>query len=275
MGSLFESKRRGSAGVQPDVKAIVLAIATGLLVRVPIADAGCLEAPEWAAALERHTAPVDGLAGVAVDYAALRAGPGARAPVWQKAVDELAGCRPETLHGPDAMAFWIDAYNVLAIDVVVVRQPAKSIRDVGNLLRPVWRYEAGRIGGQAYSLDAIEHEILRPMGDPRIHAAIVCASLSCPPLRRAPFRGSDLEASLDDQMRRFLADPRKGARLDGDTLWLSRIFDWFEDDFDAVGGVRAFVGPHLPAEIQSALRARPEPPRIRHLDYDWSLNALR
>jgi hypothetical protein len=87
-----------------------------------------------------------------------------------------------------------------------VRHPGiASIRDIGSLLRPVWNREAGRVGRRARSLGEIEHEILRPLGDPRIHGAIVCASVSCPPLRREPFAAARLDAQLDDQMRRWLA----------------------------------------------------------------------
>jgi hypothetical protein len=243
-------------------------LACALLVAAP-AGADCGETAAYARALARHTAEVAGLAGVAVDYAALRGDPG-----WSAAVAELRDCRPETLGSrAERLAFWINAYNALAIDLVVRAGPVESIRDLGSLVRPVWKREAGRIGGRSYSLDEIEHGILRPLGEPRIHAAIVCASLSCPPLRREPYAAERLDAQLDDDLRRFLADPRKGARWDAatGTLWLSRIFDWFEEDFAAAGGPVAFVRPYLPEPVRAAL---PAAPRVRHLDYDWSLNDL-
>jgi hypothetical protein len=86
--------------------------------------------------------------------------------------------------------------------------PIDSIRSIGSFFSPVWKKTAGEIGGRSYTLYEIEHEILRPMGEPRIHAAIVCASLSCPPLRREPYRAAELEAQLEDNVRRWLADPR-------------------------------------------------------------------
>ena len=247
-------------------------IALAILCAAPLAGAGaagaCLDREAWGRVLSAHTAQVKDVAGVRVDYAALR-----HSADWSRVLASLVACRPEELRTrKQRLAFWIDAYNALAIDVVVRHYPLKSIRDVGSLLRPVWKREAGTIGGRAYSLDEIEHAILRPLGEPRIHAAIVCASLSCPPLRREPFHPDRLEAQLDDQLRAFLADPRKGARLEGDTLWLSRIFDWFADDFAAAGGVLAFVRPHLPSEIRERL---PAAPRLRFLDYDWGLNDLR
>jgi hypothetical protein len=132
--------------------------------------------------------------------------------------------------------------------------------------------EAGEIGGRGYSLHQIEHEILRPMGEPRIHAAIVCASLSCPPLRREPYRAALLDAQLNDNVGRWLADPRKGARIDGSarSLFLSPILDWFADDFG--DEVLPFVAAHLPAEEASWIQVHAGVLRIRYLDYDWRLN---
>ena len=150
--------------------------------------------------------------------------------------------------------------------------PIDSIRSIGGLFSPVWKKPAGEIAGRPYTLHEIEHEILRPMGEPRIHAAIVCASLSCPPLRREPYRAAELDAQLDDNSRRWLSDPRKGARIDRSsrTLHLSPILDWFAEDFD--GGVVAFVGAHLPADEAEWLRAQGRALRVRYFDYDWSLN---
>jgi hypothetical protein len=242
--------------------------AAGLLGGAP-AGADCGDTAAFGRLLARHTAEVAGLAGVAVDYAALRGDPDLGA-----ARDALAGCDPRTLATrAERLAFWINAYNLLALDLVARAWPIASIRDLGSLLRPVWKREAGRIGGRGYSLDEIEHAILRPLGEPRIHAAIVCASRSCPPLSREPYGAERLDAQLDEALRRWLADPRKGARLDAasGTLWLSPIFDWFEEDFAASGGVLAFVRPHLPEALRAAL---PASPRIRFLDYDWSLNDL-
>ncbi len=226
-------------------------------------SADCFDADAWGRVLSQHTREVEDLMGVAVDYEALRSGPDLRA-----AVAALALCAPATLDTREQkLAFWINAYNLLAIDVVAKGRPRESIRDLGNLLRPIWKRDAGRIGGRAYSLDEIEHQILRPLGDPRIHGAIVCASRSCPSLRREPYTPDRIDAQLDDQMRTFLADPRKGAKLEDSTLRVSKIFDWFEEDFETAGGVLAFVGPRLPFPL-------PDRTRLAFFDYDWSLNAL-
>lgn len=236
------------------------------------AAAACFDAALWAELLARHSAEVPDPAGVRVDYRALAAAPG-----WRRLVAGLAGCDPQTLGSrAETLAFWVNAYNVLAIDVVVAHYPVGSIRDVGSLLRPVWKRAAGRIGGRTRSLDEIEHGILRPLGDPRIHAAIVCASTSCPSLRREPYAAARIDAQLDDALRRFLADPRKGAAFDPATgrLLLSRIFAWFEADFASRGGVLAFLLPRLPEEIRAGVAARPDAVRVEYFDYDWRLNDL-
>jgi len=238
----------------------------------PASSARGIDAALWGAILARHTREVGDAAGVRVDYRGLR-----ESSDWTRLVAGLGDATPP---GPDRragqLAFWIDAYNILAIDLVVRHPGIESIRDIGSLLRPVWDREAGSVGGRARSLGEIEHEILRPLGEPRIHAAIVCASVSCPSLRREPFAAERLEDQLDDQMRRWLADPAKGLRVDraSGTLHLSRVFDWFAEDFERGGGVLAFVSRYAPASEREWLAARGDEVRIRYLPYDWSLNAL-
>jgi hypothetical protein len=107
------------------------------------------------------------------------------------------------------------------------------------------------------------------MGDPRIHMAIVCASTSCPSLGREPFTAGRIDAQLDEASRRFLASPSKGMRLEPGGVRASRIFDWFEEDFEAGGGVLAFLRRHAPPALRLRLGGDP---RIRYLDYDWTLN---
>jgi hypothetical protein len=211
-------------------------------------------------------------AGTRVDYAALRGDPD-----WPRLVASLAAADPDALPGrAEKLAFWINAYNVLAIDWVVREGPVESIRDLGSLLRPVWKKKAGEIGGRDVTLDEIEHRILRPLGEPRIHVAIVCASTSCPGLRREPFRAAALDRQLDEQARAFLADPRKGLAVDrgAGVARVSKIFDWFAGDFDASGGVRAFLARHAPAAERAWLAERGTRLELRWLEYDWRLNGL-
>ena len=224
----------------------------------------------YAQLLERHTRSVDDVAGTRVDYAALRSD-----PAWQALLANLAAA-PEPPESDRAarLAYWIDAYNILAIDVVAQHFPVASIRDVGSLLRPVWKRDAGTVGGRVLSLDAIEHGILRPMGEPRIHVAIVCASTSCPSLAREPYRADRLDAQLDAAARGFVANPAKGVRAEARALRLSKIFDWFGGDFAASGGVLAFVRRHAAPELRAAIDALGPDPALDWFDYDWSLNGI-
>lgn len=234
--------------------------------------AGAIDLELYARLLERHTKEVPDLAGVRVDYAALR-----QSGDWNALVASVEASDPNGLTTRDAqMAYWINVYNILAIELVVKNAPPESIRDIGSFFSPVWKKEAGRLSGRAVTLDEIEHEILRPMGDPRIHGAIVCASLSCPPLARDPYRVDTLAAQLDTNMRRWLSDPRKGVRVDRNTyaVFLSRIFKWFAEDFEAKGGAVAFAARYAPDADAGWLEENGSRAKVEYLDYDWRLNRL-
>ncbi len=209
----------------------------------------------------------------AVDYAGLRAD-----PHYARALSDLAIARPDVLSSDTArIAFWVNAYNLLAIKAVVDRYPLNSIRDGGTLLRSIWKRKVGAVGGREYALDEIEHDILRARHrEPRIHMAIVCASLSCPDLRPEPYVAERLDAQLADAVRGFLANPTKGLQpgADGRTAHVSAIFKWFADDFGGADGVARFIrtaaDPSFAARL-AALDGR----GLSYLDYDWSLNDAR
>lgn len=225
----------------------------------------------YADVLRDHTAETSRLAGTEVDYEAI-----AGDPRWPRLLAGLEAARPSAIRRPEErLAFWINAYNVLAIRMVIDHWPLESIRDAGSLIWPVWRREIARIEGERVTLHEIEHEILRPTGEPRIHGAIVCASLSCPSLAREPYRGDQISAQLDASMRRFLADPRKGLHIDRTerTVVLSRIFRWFSDDFDAAGGALAFSARYAPDADGAWIDTRLETLDLEYFEYDWALNA--
>ena len=230
-----------------------------------------LDLDRYARLLEQHTRAVDDPAGTRVDYEGLR-----RSAEWRSFIEGLERAEvPEARN--ERLAFWINVYNALAIDVVVQGNPKKSIRDLGNLLRPVWKKKAGRVAGRDVSLDEVEHAILRKMDEPRIHAAIVCASTSCPSLRREPFRADALDRQLDEQSREFLASPEKGLRIDRDSedVYVSSIFNWFSEDFGKAEGIVAFITKYAPEADRPWLREHADEMDLVYLDYDWTLNALR
>lgn len=223
----------------------------------------------YARLLLAHTRPVKSLAGTAVDYVSLM-----RSKELDTLVAQLKAARPSTLGHNARLAFWINAYNILTLDLVRRNHPVASIKDIGSFFSPVWKIELATIEGSAISLDTIEHEILRKEGDPRIHGAIVCASKSCPPLLRRPFRPETLDADLDFAMRAWLKSPAKGVAIDraAKEVRVSKIFQWFETDFEAKGGVRATIARYVSPADAVWLRGPGRHATFRYFEYDWSLN---
>ena len=226
----------------------------------------------YARLLKAHVRPgvVSGITLSLVDYAAVKAD-----PAYARAIGALALARPEALaNEAERVAFWINAYNLAAIKAVLDQYPTKSIRDGGSLLSSIWKRKVVTVAGTAYSLDDIEHGILRKaFMEPRVHFAIVCASLSCPDLRTDPFNAARLDAQLDEQALAFLSNATKGLQPgpDGKTARVSSIFNWFGGDFTASGGVAAFLraksGPEAAAKLGALTDAG-----LSYLSYDWSLN---
>jgi hypothetical protein len=252
---------------------LAFALALTALVTSGSARAGtsaCGDVATYARMLEAHTRTVDEVVGTRVDYPGLRAD-----PAWRDVVRSVGACDPATLDTRDAaLAFWINAYNVFALDLVASNWPVESIKDIGSLLFPVWDKPAGRVNGVALSLDQIEHERIRKFGDPRIHAAIVCASISCPSLSRTPYVAARLDAQLDASFARFVADPSKGFRLDraANTIHLSSIFKWFAEDFEKQGGPLAVIARHLGESDRAWVEANGAKARLEYMDYDWRVN---
>ncbi|HUP01828.1 MAG TPA: DUF547 domain-containing protein [Gemmatimonadota bacterium] len=213
----------------------------------------------------------------AVDYARWKADD---PPAWRRFLAWLESADPASMPLPDRRAFWINAYNARVIAGVLKRYPIDSVRDVGFLGGRVKGFFVRRehpVAGRVRTLDEIEQDILLepPLWDARIHWALSCASLSCPRLRAEPFHGSRLDMQLDFQARTFLNSPN-GHRLDSDarTLYLSRIFDWYSEDFErAAGSVRDYAARYLTGAAAAA--AGQATYRIQYLDYDWGLNDTR
>lgn len=191
--------------------------------------------------------------------------------VLDRYLEQLAGVDPQALSADEQFAFYANAYNAWTIKLILSRYPGiDSIKDLGSLFKSPWKKKLARIDGQLLTLDQIEHDILRKQfGDPRVHFAVNCASKGCPPLQAVPFTGSRLDEQLDRAAREFINDP-KFNRLEGDTLWVSKIFDWFSEDFD--GDVIGTFIKFADQPLQGRLQANKDRIRVKYLDYDWSLN---
>ena len=184
-------------------------------------------------------------------------------------IGALAEVAPDELAPDEALAYWLNLYNAHALaaaDEAYRNSEASVLR-----LPDVFSGPVATISGERLSLNAIEHGKVRRFGDPRIHAALVCGSVSCPTLRFEPFDGSTLDEQLDDQMRRFVING--GARIDGELLVLSRVFMWYSGDFTRK--MPAWI-PARNRDLVAALRPWLPPEaagtnRLEFMDYDWAL----
>jgi len=181
------------------------------------------------------------------------------------------------------LAFLINVYNAATVELILTEYPRlDSIKDLGSLFRSPFSRKFISLFGESVSLDHIEHELIRgPNGydDPRIHFAVNCASIGCPALRGEVYSGTNLDQQLEEATAMFLADSTRN-RIEGNIVRVSKIFDWYEEDFEqgwrGTETVSEFVALYadtlgLNADITTRLRGNEF--RIRYLRYDWNLNS--
>jgi Protein of unknown function, DUF547 len=169
----------------------------------------------------------------------------------------------------EQMAYWINAYNAYTVQLIVRNYPVESIKDIKKgvaFINSVWDMKFIKIQGYTYDLNNIEHNILRPVfKDARVHAAVNCASYSCPKLLNEAFTAEKLESQLDMSMRGFVNDPVRN-RISTEKAEISEIFKWFKGDFERdAGSVRQFLARYATAKVTDKTD-------ISHIDYDWRLN---
>jgi len=239
---------------------------------IPLALVATLLAPGVTAAQGFDHGPLDTLlrANVhadTVDYAAL-----AKSAELRAYVAALGKTDPATL--PDRasrLAFWINAYNAFTITGVLGYYP--GITSVAKMKPDFGFFKDARfvVGGKKLSLNQIENEIIRPrFHDPRVHAALNCASVSCPPLAPHAFTAAKLESQLDARMRAFVRDPKRN-HVDpaAGPVRVSPIFKWYAEDFKPRGGAAAFIAGYLDGPSADAVR---KTAKLEFLEYDWALN---
>lgn len=240
----------------------------------------------WTALLRKHVRLLRGgqatqvaYAGFMADRAALKAYlaglsavPAATFAAWPRA---------------ERQAFLINAYNAFTVELILTRYPdLQSIKDLGSVFSSPWKPKWVPLLGAQVSLDDIEHAMLRKRGDyddPRVHFGVNCASIGCPALREEAFVATRLDAQLDEQALRFMSDrTRNRYNARRGRLELSKIFDWFGEDFRlghrGVSSLPAFAARYAeqladaPADRE---RIRAGTVDIAFADYDWALNDLR
>jgi hypothetical protein len=187
----------------------------------------------------------------------------------------------------ERQAFLINAYNAFTVELILTRYPdLKSIKDLGSLLSSPWKPKWITLLGTKVSLDDIEHAMLRKRGDyddPRVHFAVNCASIGCPALREEAFVANRLDAQMDEQTLRFMSDrTRNRYNAQRGRLELSKIFDWYGEDFRlghrGIASLPAFAARYRRSAgrcarptVSASARACVD---IAFADYDWALNAL-
>ena len=162
-------------------------------------------------------------------------------------------------------AFWINAYNAYTILLILHEYPIKSIMDIKKDGNTAWKIPFVKIGGETYTLDYIEHEILRKkLFDPKIHVGVNCASISCPKLNNIAFTEDNVENELTKLMTDFVNDSTRN-KISKDFLEISEIFNWFKGDFTKKSSLINYLNKYSKTNIISNAK-------ISYLKYDWQLN---
>lgn len=170
----------------------------------------------------------------------------------------------------EKLAYWINVYNAFTVKLIADNYPLESIKDLNPTLsiptvNTVWTKEWFTIGGEDFSLDKVEHKILRKdFEEPRIHFAVNCASFSCPVLRPEAFMAEKIDKQLDEQAKAFINDPKRN-KISKSEVEISKIFSWFGGDFKNGQTLIQFLNKYTEIKID-------ESAKIRFMDYDWSLN---
>jgi hypothetical protein len=162
-------------------------------------------------------------------------------------------------------AFWVNAYNAYTLKIILNNYPIKSILKIKKKGKDAWNIPFAKVGGKTYTLNHIEHKILRKdFNDPKIHVGVNCASGSCPQLGNFAFTEANYERKTDMLIKKFINDPKRN-KISENKIELSKIFEWFKGDFTKKGSLINFLNKYSATKID-------EKAKISFLKYDWSLN---
>ena len=218
----------------------------------------------WDGLLERHV-KADGN----VDYASLLE----ERSTFDEYIKLLENNHPNPTNWSrdESIAFWINTYNAFTIQKVLDHYPVGSIKDIKGgitFISSIWDQKFIYIEGREYDLNNIEQGILRKYyKEPRIHFAVNCASISCPPLANFAYTGDELDDQLDLMARRFLEDTSKNI-ITPDLLQLSKVFSWYKGDFKDGQSLTEYINQYTSVDIQKSAK-------IKYLPYDWGLNDIK
>lgn len=211
---------------------------------------------EWDRLLQKHVSPT----GV-VDYEGFRKD---RSQLDQY-LKQLSGTSVKKLSSKEQKVFWINAYNAYTVQLILDNYPLKSIMDLKFRGKDAWSHPFIQIDGKRYTLNNIEHDILRKeFPDPRIHFAVNCASASCPKLANKAFDVSNIDSLMDSLTKAYINDKSQN-KLSANSVKISEIFKWYQEDFVKSGTLIDFLNKYSTTKISKNAK-------VEYLPYDWSLN---
>ena len=178
---------------------------------------------------------------------------------------DLLSANPPASSWPknERLAYWINAYNAFTVKLIIDNYPLKSIMDLDQ--GKPWDKSFIRIGGKSYSLNQIEHDIIRKQfNEPRIHFAVNCASISCPKLLNEAYTAAKLNGQLTKQTRSYINNPQEN-RLSTNSAEISSLFDWYKVDFTKAGSLIDFINSYSKVQVNPSAN-------ISFKNYNWALN---
>lgn len=200
-------------------------------------------------------------------------------------LNQIKNTKSDRLNLNEKFAFWINAYNAFTLQVICENYPIESINElhtggriIGHILgKTVWDKEFITINDKKFSFNDIEHKILRKMNEPRIHFAIVCASISCPALSNEAFEAERINEQLQAQAIEFINDKsRNSFDTKNRKAYLSKIFDWFDEDFgDSEEEVLIYISQFLSDNIRNDIKNNISKWKISYNEYNWNLNEIK
>jgi hypothetical protein len=186
-------------------------------------------------------------------------------------IDTLETVNPHELPEKEALAYWINLYNSTTLELVFKHYPIESIKDIGGFLKKSpWKKKVVKVSGRELTLDEIENDIIRTQfEDARIHFALNCASIGCPPLGKRAYTGEKLDDQLDEACNFALNDER-WVKINDKEILISKIFDWYKGDFRThSGSIREFIAKYRQKDLAAITDKTRD---LKFMDYDWSLN---
>jgi hypothetical protein len=200
-----------------------------------------------------------------VKYAAWKSN-AADVQALQAVVDGIAKEAISGLDKRQQLAFYLNAYNAWILHEALAKYPTASVKD------PLFTFFIARritVAGELTSFKGLEDNVIRKLGEPRVHFALNCASRSCPPLNREAFSGPKLEEQFEKLAKGYV-NSEKGVKYSAGSksAELSKIFDWYKDDFKRDGGPLAFINKRRTTPI-------PNDAKISYQEYDWGLNEVK